>query len=217
MATINYCTVIVPDVLFKNIKIISSTPHFKIYRHATKPGLIFRLPHELEAGITCHVFFEHEINLSNTLRSKSLTFKKQLTFVPVSYGVFCGYEKLDGEHHWTDEEDYEREHFIPNYNSDKNVKRIAPLPIKLHSELYDYLTEILFQYQDNAKFINDCIVNLGCQLQSIQKAIIIPEPSANPSSTLPAFVLARKTEKAMALFTGIQNGQLELFSSNNGI
>ena len=104
--TLNYCTLITPKILFDNIELLQETPTFNVYRYKRTKGVIVRLPKGLEPEVACHVFFEHEINLTNTLKTKTLTLKIQVTFVPVSYGLFCGFERLEGENRWYEDEEY---------------------------------------------------------------------------------------------------------------
>jgi len=221
--TLNYCTIIVPKILFDNIELIQETPYFNVYRYKRTKGVIFRLPKGLEPGVACHVFFEHEINLTNTLKTKTLTLKIQATCVPVSYGLFCGFEYLDGKNVWEeyqDDEDsygYEQEVFRPNYNSDKNVKRVAGLPPKVPLNMIDYLKEILFEPITEAEMISKYALSLGCQVKAMQDLMFIPEPIVNEKGN---GITPRKQHtyaQTMALFTTMANEQMKLIPSKNGI
>ncbi len=79
MATINYTTLILPEILWKETEIIQTTPSSQVRRYKHKKGIIFRIPHGSEPGQTHHAFMEHEINLSNTLRTGTITMKIQIT------------------------------------------------------------------------------------------------------------------------------------------
>lgn len=183
MATINYLTIRVPEILFKNIELIQSTPHFKVYRYSRQKGIIFRLPHGLKPEMLCHVFLEHEINFSNTLKTGTLTLKCQCTFVPVNIGVFSGFKELKGKYHtrWVDEGDYdsEEETFVPDYTDVNNEIYVAPLPIGVRSNLGDYLNEILFDKVDDVNILHDYAVNLGCQKDTVRKATYVAAPTLN--------------------------------------
>ncbi|MCB0284965.1 MAG: hypothetical protein KDF60_20460, partial [Calditrichaeota bacterium] len=86
MATLFYVTLSVPEVLFENITCIQKLQSFSVYKYMQKKGIIFRIPNGVKTDDVCHFFIEHEINLSNTLRSGTLTQKTQVTLVPVEYG-----------------------------------------------------------------------------------------------------------------------------------
>lgn len=183
MATLNYITLKVPKILFDHIELIQKTPTFNVYRYTRQKGIIFRLPHSLREGHMVHCFIEHEINFSNTLKTGTLTLKVQCTFVPVTHGVFSGFKHLEGSYstRWHDEDDYGDETFIPDYKSPDNEIFVAPLPIGIKSNLYDYLNEILFQHCDDADLLSKYAVNLGCQKDTIRKATYIPAPELNSS------------------------------------
>lgn len=187
MATLNYITLRVPKVLFNNIELIQKTPTFNVYRYSRQKGIIFRLPHSLREGHMVHCFIEHEVNFSNTLKTGTLTLKVQCTFVPVTHGVFSGFKNLEGTYYtrWHDEDDYScgEESFIPNYTHPSNEIYVAPLPLGIKSNLYEYLNEILFQHCDDPTLLSEYAVNLGCQKETIRKATYIPAPELN--STLP--------------------------------
>lgn len=217
--TLNYCTILVPELLFKNILLIQSTPNFNVYRYTRTRGVIMRLPHKLEAGTACHLFMEHEINLSNTLKTKTLTFKIQMTFVPVSYGLFCGFENLEGRNEWYEDEDYgyERETFIPDYSNDKNVKRVAGLPPKVPLNMIDYLKEILFQEITEAEMIDKYVTNLGCQVKNIQDIMFIPEPTPNNNGVGNELRKASAHRRTLQLFNTISSEQLNLIPKTNDL
>ena len=51
---------------------------------------------------------EYEINLSNTLRTGTLTMKVQITFIPCHMGVFSGFKELKGSYDaYYNDEDYD--------------------------------------------------------------------------------------------------------------
>jgi hypothetical protein len=183
MATLNYITLRVPDILFLHIELIQKTPTFSVYRYKRQAGIIFRLPHSLRPGHMVHCFIEHEINFSNTLKTGTLTLKVQCTFVPVTHGVFSGFKHLEGKYscNYYDEDDqsYGEETFIPNYASPENEIFVAPLPIGIKTNLYEYLDEILFQHCDDPEILSKYAVNLGCQKDTIRKATYIPAPELN--------------------------------------
>lgn len=186
MATLNYITLRVPAILFKHIETIQETPTFRVCRYTRQPGVLFRLPHKLQIDQMCHCFIEHEVNFTNTLKTGTLTLKVQCTFVPVTHGVFSGFKNLEGTYQtdYTDEEDYSygEEKFIPNYNDSKNEIYVAPLPIGIKANLYEYLNEILFQHCDDPEILSKYAVSLGCQKDTVRKATYIPSPE-NHSKT----------------------------------
>jgi hypothetical protein len=185
MATLNYITLRVPKILFSNIELIQKTPTFSVYRYTRQKGIIFRLPHELRESHMVHCFIEHEINFSNTLKTGTLTLKVQLTFVPVTHGVFSGFKHLEGSYscNYYDEDDdgngYSLESFKPDYVNPKNEIFVAPLPIGIKTNLYEYLDEILFQHCDDPELLSKYAINLGCQKDTIRKATYIPAPELN--------------------------------------
>jgi hypothetical protein len=216
--TLNYCTIITPKILFENIELIQATPYFNVYRYKRTKGVIFRLPKDLTIGVACHVFFEHEINLTNTLKTKTLTLKIQATFVPVSYGLFCGFEHLDGKDYWDDEDDYgcSQEYFKPDYKSDKNVKRVAGLPPKVPLNMIDYLKEILFEPITEAEMISKYAFSLGCQVNAMQDLMFIPEPVVNETGN---GVTSRKLyayQQTLNLFNTISSENMNLIPQKNG-
>src|SRR5678815_310509 len=210
MATINYLTIRVPEVLFKNIELIQSTPTFKVYRYRQQKGIIFRLPNGLKPDMLCHVFLEHEINFSNTLKTGTLTLKVQCTFVPVHIGVFSGFKELKGSYrtNWFDEGDYESEveTFIPDYKNPENEIFVAPLPIGVRSNLGDYLNEILFDKVDDVNVLHDYAVNLGCQKDTVRKATYVAAPELHSD-------LLRAKKKHLIwqdFFASAENGNVNL-------
>ena len=184
MATINYITLKVPEILFANIETIQKTPSFNVCRYKRQKGVIFRIPHDLRAGHMVHCFIEHEVNLSNTLRTGTLTMKVQCTMVPVTHGVFSGFKNLEGSYktNWLDE-DYGEEYFVPDYENPANEIYVAPLPVGMKTNLYEYLNEILFQHCDDPSLLSKYAVSLGCQVGTIRKATYIPAPELNSSLT----------------------------------
>jgi len=210
MATLNYCTIITPEILFKHISLISSLPYFNVYKYSRNKGIIFRLPKDLEAGVACHVFFEHEINLTNTIKTKTLTLKTQITFVPVTYGIFCGFEHLEGNDYWYDEEDgYSEGYFKPDYTNDKNVKRVAGLPPKSATGIVEYLNDILFENISDADLISKYAVSLGCQVKNLQNMMFVPVPvdHSEERQTIRSSYLHEKTLK---LFETLSKEEIKL-------
>src|SRR5690606_1536012 len=190
---------------------IQDLPCFNVYRYKRRKGIIFRLPKDLEEGVACHVFFEHEINLTNTLKTKTLTMKVQITFVPVSYGLFCGFEHLEGRTDWyEDEYGQESEYFRPDYSSDKNVKRVAGLPPKVPLNMIEYLKEILFAPITEAEMINQYVVSLGCQVKNLQDLMFIPEPTVNENGNGPTHRKMLKYQRTKATFDKLSSDQLKL-------
>ncbi len=208
MATINYCTLIYPEILKRYIELIQETPNFNVYRYTHKPGIIFRIPHGVLPGDVCHFFIEHEINLSNTLKTGTLTLKAQVTVVPVHIGVFSGFADLKGTYTtvWTDE-DSGYDTFIPDY--DRATKKIVPLPIGGKTNLYEYLNEILFKHSQDLDVVNEYAVNLGCQKEKLKESVVfVPVPEYN-SNTDP--LSSRKAFKQTQLmFDFISNQNLQL-------
>jgi hypothetical protein len=216
--TLNYCTLITPKILFDNIELLQETPTFNVYRYKRTKGVIVRLPKGLEPDVACHVFFEHEINLTNTLKTKTLTLKIQVTFVPVSYGLFCGFERLEGENRWYEDEEYghEYESFVPNYSSDKNVKRVAGLPPKVPLNMIEYLKDILFQPITEAEMINKYAMSLGCQVKNLQDLMFIPEPQLKDDGGLISPKQVRAHNRTLELFQTIASEKINLIPESNG-
>lgn len=212
MATLNYITLKVPEILFDMISLIQKTPTFNVYRYRRQPGVIFRLPHSLRAGHIVHCFIEHEVNMSNTLKTGTLTLKVQCTFVPVTHGVFSGFKELKGtyETRWHDEDDWGEDTFIPNYQDPNNEIYVAPLPIGIKTNLYEYLNEILFQHADDVDMLSKYAVDLGCQKNTIRKAVYIPAPALN--SSLPRAV--KSHHQTMDFFTQASNQAISLLPEN---
>lgn len=209
MATINYVTLKFPEILFKHIEKIQSTPNFIVYRYTHRPGIIFRIPHEIKTDDVCHFFLEHEINLSNTLKTGTLTLKVQVTVVPCHMGVFSGFDKLTGSYEtdWQDEDDWGYERFVPDY--ERGTKRVVPIPVGGKTNLYEYLNEILFKPNDNLDIINEYAVNLGCQKEKLKDKVVFalaPEYSSNtsPYSSRKAF------KETQLLFDFLTNQNLQL-------
>jgi len=187
MATINYVTLKFPEQLIAYTELIQACTHFNVYRYRQQPGIIFRIPHGVKPDDVCHFFIEHEINLSNTLRTGTLTMKAQITVVPCHMGVFSGFAHLKGtyETNWYDEADYGygEDHFKPDYQHEDNVKKIVPLPVNMKTNLYEYLNEILFEKQEDMDIISKYAVHLGCQRQALQKKVVyIPAPENTGTS-----------------------------------
>lgn len=213
MSKLNYITIQVPKMLFDNIEKITDTPNFAVYRYKRKKGIIFRLPHDLEEGVAVHAFIEHEINLTNTLKTKTLTTKVQVTLVPVSCGVFDGFEHLEGNYHYDDEEDWGGyEFFKPNYESDKNVRRVAPLPPKVKTEWLESLNELLFKHHHDMDVIRRYVIDLGCQTKELQQFTYVPVPteSDGPQKSRKA------SQKSMEFFDRLANEQLVLLPEAKG-
>ena len=211
MATINYITLKVPEILFRYLDPIQKTPTFNVCRYKRQPGVIFRIPHSLRAGHLVHCFIEHEVNFSNTLKTGTLTMKVQLTFVPVTHGVFCGFAELKGTYQtrYYDEEDdsYGEESFVPDYVNPENVMNVAPLPIGLKSNLYEYLNELLFEKCDDVDLLSQYAVNLGCQRDTIKKAKYVPHPEV--SSKYP-----QKTRQTVDFFEAASTGSINLLPAS---
>lgn len=72
-------------MLFEHLAPIQSTPYFKVYRYTVTKGIIFRMPNGIQPGDICHFFIEHEINMTNTLKTGTLTLKVQITLIPVRF------------------------------------------------------------------------------------------------------------------------------------
>jgi hypothetical protein len=215
MATINYVTLKFPAQLIKHTELIQALPHFNVYRYTHQPGIIFRIPRGVKTDDICHFFIEHEINLSNTLRTGTLTMKAQVTVVPCHMGVFSGYQNLEGSYKtvWYDEQDYGEDHFKPNYNHPDNVKKIVPLPVNMKTNLYEYLNEILFEKQDDLDIISKYAVQLGCQRNALkEKVVYIPAPDNSGKG--------RNAAKAHAetkfLFESAQNKNIALIPEQTG-
>lgn len=173
MATINYTTLQLPEILWKYTEIIQETPAFEVRRYKHKKGVIFRIPRDAKPGQTHHAFMEHEINLSNTLRTGTITMKVQITFIPCHMGVFSGFKTLKGTYdtEW-DDEDYGSDRFTPDYENDGNIKNIIPLPPNMKTNLYEFLNEILFNHIDDAEIISKYAVDLGCQKQVLKDHLV---------------------------------------------
>lgn len=176
MSTINYVTLKMPEVLWQQSEVIQDTPTFEVRRYKHKKGIIFRVPHGVKTDDVCHAFLEHEVNMSNTLKTGTLTMKIQVTFIPCHMGVFSGFKTLKGSYECNfNDEDYGDEYFKPDYENVENVKNIVPLPPNMKTNLNEYLNEILFKYTDNTNIISKYAVDLGCQKEKL-KANFLPAP-----------------------------------------
>lgn len=176
MATINYTTLQLPKVLWDFSEIVQETPHFEVRRYLHRKGIFFRVPNGAEPGQTHHAFIEHEVNLSNTLRTGTLTMKVQVTFVPCHMGVFSGFEVLNGSYdtEWEDE-GFGYDFFKPDYHNEGNIKNIVPLPPNFKTNLYEYLNEILFNHVSDADIISKYAIDLGCK-KNLLKDCFVPHP-----------------------------------------
>jgi hypothetical protein len=223
MATINYVTLKFPEVLLKHVEKIQDTPNFIVYRYTVRPGIIFRIPHGIMTDDVCHFFIEHEINLSNTIKTGTLTLKVQITVVPCHMGVFSGFSNLPGTYgtRYLDEsDDYQDEdgewHYSPAVTSttfrpdyERGTKRIVPLPVGGHTNLYEYLNEILFKQNQNLDIIHDYAVNLGCQKEKLKDKIVFAlEPEYSSGADTEKSKQAFKQSQLMFDFLSNQNYQL---------
>jgi hypothetical protein len=212
MATINYITLKFPQkLLSKYLEPIQKLQYFTVYRNKNEKGIIFRIPHGLKEDDVCHFFIEHEVNLSNTLKTGTFTMKVQVTIVPCHMGLFSGFKELKGHYKtsWHDEDDYEssEEYFIPDYDREDNVKKIVPLPINIKTNLYEYLEEILFSRVDDENLINKYVADLGCQKEKIKdKIVFIPVPE-NTGTSRNAKVSHAYTK---AFFESLEEKQISL-------
>ncbi len=189
MATINYTTLQLPGIIWDYSELIQDTPHFEVRRYKQKKGIIFRIPKGAEVGQTFHAFMEHEINLSNTLRTGTLTMKVQITFVPCFIGVFSGFIKLKGSYEadWNDE-DYGEDYFKPDYQNEDNVKNTIPLPPNMKTNLFEYLNEILFRHVEDAEIISKYAVDLGCQKDKMKNFLVsLPTQTSHTERGVRAF------------------------------
>lgn len=186
MATINYVTLKFPQQLLQFTEVIQDLPFFKVLRYKHRKGVIFRIPHGVKVDDVCHFFIEHEINLTNTIKTGTLTMKAHVTVVPCHMGVFSGFEHLAGSYNtdWEDEDGYSHgyDHFTPDYSSDENVKRIVPLPVNIKTNLYEYLNEIIFSQVDDLDVISKYAVHLGCQKQLLKDKVVYTPTPVNTGS-----------------------------------
>lgn len=214
MATINYVTLKFPEVLLKHVEKIQSTPNFIVYRYTVTPGIIFRIPHGIKTDDVCHFFIEHEVNLTNTLRTGTLTLKVQITVVPCHMGLFSGFTSLPGSYKttWHDEDEYGEETFVPDY--DRGTKRVVPLPVGGKTNLYEYLNEILFNRSEDLDIINQYAVNLGCQKEKLKDKVVFALAPEYSSATSPhnSRVAFRETQ---LMFDFLSNQNLQLMPTNN--
>lgn len=180
MATLNYVTLKYPQsVLGKYLTLIQALPYFNVYKNTHQPGIIFRIPHGIKDDDVCHFFIEHEVNLTNTVKTGTLTMKVQITVVPCHMGLFSGFEHLAGTYKtsWYDEEDYGEDVFVPSYRHPDNVRKVVPLPVNIKTNLYEYLNELIFNKVDDENILNKYVANLGCQKEKVAgKVVFIPAP-----------------------------------------
>lgn len=214
MATINYVTLRFPEVLFPHVELIQKTPTFAVYRYKVRPGIIFRIPHEVKTDDVCHFFIEHEINMSNTLKTGTLTLKVQITVVPCHMGVFSGFAKLPGTYQttWYDEDDRQYDswgddRFVPDY--ERGTKRIVPLPVGGKTNLYEYLNEILFKQNDNLDIISQYAVNLGCQKDKLKDKVVFAL-TPEYSSAVPSNESRSAFHETQLMFDFLSNQNLQL-------
>lgn len=205
MATLNYVTLKYPQkILATYLSLVQALPYFNVYKNKHQAGIIFRIPHGLKEGDVCHFFIEHEVNMTNTIKTGTLTMKVQITVVPCHMGLFSGYKELKGSYKtsWYDEEDYGEETFVPNYNSDENIKKIVPLPVNIEMNLYEYLSRLIFNKVEDENILNDYVAQLGCQKEKIKnKIVFIPAPE-NTGSGLNA---KRAHSYTKQIFESIEN------------
>jgi len=204
MATINYTTLKLPELLWHESEVIQNTPHFEVRKYNHKKGIIFRLPNGAKPGQIHHAFMEHEINLSNTLRTGTLTMKILVTFLPCHIGIFSGFKTLKGSYQsdFDDEVALDSGYFMPNYDHPDNIKNVVPLPPNIKSNLYEYLNEILFKHTDDAEIIDQYAVELGCKTQDIEKNII-----KSPVLTSNTFKGSMKFSETVNFFKDMKSGK----------
>jgi len=206
MATIAYVTLKMPDVLWAQTEVIQKTPNFEVRRYKHKKGILFRVPHGVKENDICHAFMEHEINLSNTIRTGTITMKIQVTFIPCHIGVFSGFKVLEGHYDCEYDDEYmEYGSFVPEYDSPDTIKNIIPLPPNIKSNLSEYLNEILFKYCDNADLIHKYAVDLGCQKEKLKANFIpAPEQASTTKKGIKAF------NATIDFFNEITTGQMNM-------
>ena len=208
MATINYVTLKFPAILREYTKLIQDTPNFQVLRYTHRPGIIFRIPHEVKDDDVCHFFLEHEINLTNTIRTGTLTLKVQVTVVPCHMGLFSGFTELQGDYTTTwEDEFYGNDRFIPDY--DRSTRRIVPLPVGGHTNLYEYLNEILFKQANDLDIINKYAVDLGCQKEKLKASVEFALAPENTSATNPP-QSRRAFQQTQLMFDFLSNQNLQL-------
>jgi len=105
----------------ENTTTIENTPLFEVRKVKYRKGYFVRIPKNIIDGEAINIFIHHSLNLSQTLKSKTICTKLEFDLVPVKYGLFKGFHYLDGEF-----KDYWE--FVPNYQSPNNIKRVAILP-----------------------------------------------------------------------------------------
>ena len=174
MATLNYITLKYPQTLLrKYLELIQHLAYFNVYKNKHQAGIIFRIPHGLKEDDICHFFIEHEVNMTNTLKTGTLTMKVQITVIPCHMGLFSGFENLHGTYKttWYDEDSYGEEFFKPDYNHAENVKKVVPLPINIKSNLFQYLEELLFNRISDEVTITKYVADLGCQREKVKDKI----------------------------------------------
>jgi hypothetical protein len=207
MATLNYVTLRYPgETLGKFLSLVQKLPYFNVYKNTHQAGIIFRIPQGVNDGDVCHFFIEHEVNMTNTIKTGTLTMKVQISVIPCHMGLFSGFDKLVGSYStsWYDEEDYGEEFFIPKYSSDENVKKIVPLPVNIKTNLFEYLDELLFNKVEDENILNKYVAQLGCQKEKIAgKIVFIPAPD-NTGTGLNAKKAHAYTKH---LFEGIENNK----------
>lgn len=169
LANMIYFTLPIPEILWEHISPIQEISLFTVYRYDDQKGVIFRIPNDLKTGTICHFFVEHEINLSNTLKSGNISPKIQITLVPIEYGEFQGFAELDGEY-IEDEEDWSS-YFKPDYQSENNVVKIKPLP-PIHVErVFDNLKELFFNYGQD--IVESTKVYINCHAPKLRKTVFV--------------------------------------------
>lgn len=210
MATINYVTLKFPEILLRHLEPIQNTPNFKVCRYTNAPGIIFRIPFGVMPGDICHFFIEHEVNLTNTIKTGTLTLKVQITILPVVIGLFSGFDDLKGSYqtdHYDEQDQWGYERFVPDY--DRSKKIVVPLPVGGKTNLYEYLNEILFKQSDNLDIIHEYAVNLGCQKEKLKENVVFAPVPVNKSKTMPAASVEKHRETQLMFdFLSNQNYQL---------
>lgn len=108
----------------KHTATIEDTPLFEVRRVKFRKGYFVRIPKNIADGEAVNVFIHHSLNLSQTLKSKTICTKIEFDLVPVQCGEFKGFYQLEGEQY--------DPYFVPDYQNPNNIKRIAILPPQIN-------------------------------------------------------------------------------------
>jgi len=178
LANMVYFTLPVPKILWEYLEPIQELPSFTVYRYTPQKGVVFRIPNGIkDKTVICHFFVEHEVNLTNTLKSGNLSLKIQITLVPVECGEFQGFENLNGKYIENEfgNDYFEEGWFKPDYSHPENITKIKPLPPVQIGGVIEGLKELLFCYGQD--IIESTKIYMCNQAAKVKKTVFVYDES----------------------------------------